>query len=581
MNDRHILLTLSGIGRKYHSTTAAHKGTVIAPARNAAFWALRDVSCTVCSGETVGIIGRNGAGKSTLLAIIAGTLPFSEGTISRPCKVSGLLALGAGFQDEFTGRENILLNAKLLGYTSAQIEEAYQRIVDYSELGDFINAPLGSYSAGMKMRLGFSVAVHTQFDVLVTDEILTVGDVAFQKKCFESIAGFKRGGKAMVIATQDMSLVERFCDRVLVLEDGYKVFEGAPKEGIDKYYQLLNQRHLLSEAVRLHMTHETKRWATDMDEWGKKEGTREITIDSVEFLSAWRLKTSAIKPNDALTVRVAFSINAQVRHAHFGVAVFREDGVYCYGPNTKIDGVETPPMTGGSGILDFFIPHFPFSPGNYYFAVAIWDDKEYFAYDYHKCSYTLQVSGHNPARELCSLRALWSNNGLSCRPDKSEESLVATCRTVWGKPATGTQVTLTAVCVLDQFKQRQDFFVTGRPIEIKVSAESVEGADFRGILWIGIFRSDGVYCTSFATRVRIRGDGACSLILPECNFLPGGYLLGILILPEQTREPVAAAAGVHGFHMISDKKDHGTVFADHAWRFKMKRGGADHGPQEK
>ncbi|RQW79229.1 MAG: ABC transporter ATP-binding protein, partial [Geobacter sp.] len=187
------IIKLNNTGRKFHkfinidplsrSESALNDDNY----QNGSFWALRNIYMSINQGEIIGVIGRNGSGKSTLLNIVSGALSASEGEVTVNGKVSALLTIGAGFQDEFTGRENIYLNASLLGMKKHEIEKKFIDIVDFSELGDFINAPLGSYSAGMKMRLGFSIAVNKDFDVLLTDEIITVGDVHFQKKCFEKM----------------------------------------------------------------------------------------------------------------------------------------------------------------------------------------------------------------------------------------------------------------------------------------------------------------------------------------------------------------------------------------------------------
>jgi len=257
------IIRLNNVGRKFHNfiyELPDKKSAIMNTGfKDGAFWALKNINMSVEEGEIIGVIGRNGSGKSTLLSIIAGTLPVSEGEIIVNGKVSALLTLGAGFQDEFTGRENIYLNATLLGMKKREIEDKFMDIVELSELGDFINAPLGSYSAGMKMRLGFSIVVHKDFDILVTDEIITVGDMSFQKKCFEKMADFKRQDKSMVIATQDMSIMERFCDRVFLLEDGRIICNGVPTEVIEQYQVLLNKKKILSEGSRANMVTETKR----------------------------------------------------------------------------------------------------------------------------------------------------------------------------------------------------------------------------------------------------------------------------------------------------------------------------------
>lgn len=204
------------------------------------FWALKDVSLDVYQGEIVGIIGRNGAGKTTLLNIMAKVLFPTEGEVFSNGRVLGLFNLGVGFQDELTGRGNIFLNGSLLGATKKEIEDKLNSIVEFSELGDFINMPLGTYSQGMRLRLGFSIVVNLKFDILVIDEVLAVGDVLFQNKCFERLMDFKREGKTLVITNQSLDLMERLCDRVILLDHGKTLFQGNVVEAINRYRLLLN-----------------------------------------------------------------------------------------------------------------------------------------------------------------------------------------------------------------------------------------------------------------------------------------------------------------------------------------------------
>ena len=206
------------------------------------FWALKNINIEIGEGRVIGIIGRNGAGKSTLLNIIAGICTPTEGKIEIKGRVSSLLSLGAGFQDELSGKENIYLNASILGMKREEVKRKFRQIVDFSELDGFLDVPIQTYSQGMRMRLGFSVGIHVDFDVLVIDEIISVGDVSFQKKCYEKIIDFKRQGKTMVITTQSLDIVERICDEVFLLENGKLEAQGEPEFVINRYLKLLNER---------------------------------------------------------------------------------------------------------------------------------------------------------------------------------------------------------------------------------------------------------------------------------------------------------------------------------------------------
>ena len=199
------------------------------------FYALRDVTFSIACGETVGIIGRNGSGKSTILKLIAGVTAPSEGDVRVAGRVSPLIEIGAGFHADLTGRENIDLNASILGMSGKEIRERFDEIVGFAELRDFIDTPVKRYSSGMYMRLGFSVAIHSNPQVLLVDEVLSVGDSAFQEKCLEKMHEFQERGTTIVLVSHSMDLVRNFCPRVLFLEGGHLVGDGSPEEITGRY----------------------------------------------------------------------------------------------------------------------------------------------------------------------------------------------------------------------------------------------------------------------------------------------------------------------------------------------------------
>ena len=201
--------------------------------------ALRDVSLRIAPGETVGVIGRNGAGKSSTLRVLAGIVPLDRGTVAVGGRVVALLELGAGFGRDFSGRENILLNGALHGLTRPEIEARMDDIVAFSELGDFIDVPVRTYSSGMFVRLGFSIAAHLDADVLLIDEVLAVGDEAFQRKCETRIAQRIAAGATLVLVSHDAALIERTCARTVVLDGGEVVFDGPTGDGMPFYHRLM------------------------------------------------------------------------------------------------------------------------------------------------------------------------------------------------------------------------------------------------------------------------------------------------------------------------------------------------------
>ena len=203
------------------------------------FYALRDVSFSIAHGETVGIIGRNGSGKSTILKLIAGVMVPTVGDVRVSGRVSPLIELGAGFHPDLTGRENIILSGCILGMSGREVRERFEDIVGFAELWDFIDTPVKRYSSGMYVRLGFSVAVHSDPDVLLVDEVLSVGDAHFQEKCLAKMHEFQSQGVTIVVVSHATALVEKFCHKALVMDNGHLVDEGPPQAVISRYLEMV------------------------------------------------------------------------------------------------------------------------------------------------------------------------------------------------------------------------------------------------------------------------------------------------------------------------------------------------------
>jgi ABC-type polysaccharide/polyol phosphate transport system ATPase subunit len=212
--------------------------------------ALRDFDLHVTPGEAVGMVGRNGAGKTSLLRCLAGIVPLDSGRADCGGRVVSLLELGAGFGQDFTGRENIWLNGALHGFSREDIEQRIDRIVDFSELGEFIDVPVKAYSAGMFLRLGFAIVAHLDADVLLIDEILAVGDESFQRKCLNRISEQMEQGATLVLVSHDPTAIERVCDRVVVVDAGRKAFDGPVAEGLLQYHRMLGTETGASQSLR-------------------------------------------------------------------------------------------------------------------------------------------------------------------------------------------------------------------------------------------------------------------------------------------------------------------------------------------
>ncbi len=203
------------------------------------FYALRDVTFSIKRGETVGIVGHNGSGKSTALKLIAGVMAPTEGEVWVAGRVSPLIELGAGFHPDLTGEENVHLNASILGISMRQSHERFDDIVNFAELWDFIDTPVKRYSSGMYARLGFSVAVHSDPDILLVDEVLSVGDAAFQEKCFAKMRDFQDQGVTIVLVSHGLDLIRKFCHKALLLDRGHVVAEGSPNAVVQRYEEMM------------------------------------------------------------------------------------------------------------------------------------------------------------------------------------------------------------------------------------------------------------------------------------------------------------------------------------------------------
>ena len=244
MNDTAIKVeNLSKVYRLYNKPIDRLRESLGLTKKNAnlsrEFYALKEVTIDVKRGETVGIIGTNGSGKSTILKIITGVLDATEGVVTINGRISALLELGAGFNMEYTGIENIYLNGTMIGFSDEEISAKLNDILEFADIGDFVYQPVKTYSSGMFVRLAFAVAINIEPEILIVDEALSVGDVFFQAKCYRKFEEFKQMGKTILFVSHDLSSVSKYCDRVVLLNKGRKLAEGKPKEIVDIYKKLL------------------------------------------------------------------------------------------------------------------------------------------------------------------------------------------------------------------------------------------------------------------------------------------------------------------------------------------------------
>ena len=314
--------------------------------------ALSDVSMTIYQGETVGIIGTNGSGKSTILKIITGVLNPTAGEVKVNGRISALLELGAGFNMEYNGIENIYLNGTMIGFTEKEIDEKLQSILDFADIGEYVYQPVKTYSSGMFVRLAFAVAINIDPEILIVDEALSVGDVFFQAKCYHKFEEFKAMGKTILFVSHDLSSIAKYCDRVVLLNQGTKLGEGAPKEMIDTYKQVLVGQYQLPESSsegNLLEDEDIRKLASgqnvnpDLLEYGSKKAE----IVEYYFTDDKGVHTSAVVKGSRFTIHMKVKIKEDIQAPIFAFSFKNIKGTEITGTNTMFEKSFLEPVSAG------------------------------------------------------------------------------------------------------------------------------------------------------------------------------------------------------------------------------------------
>lgn len=415
--------------RKRHFSTL--KSALVGGAKRAlttsqAFTALADISFAVRKGTTVAVIGANGSGKSTLLKVLAGILKPTSGRVEVDGRVAALLELGAGFHPEISGRENIVINGIMLGLGRREIERRIPEIIRFAELEDFIDAPVKTYSSGMYVRLGFSVAVAVEPDVLLVDEVLAVGDEAFSHRCIDRFHDLKRRGRTVLVVTHALELAETLADEILFLEDGRLVTQGPPRETIDGYRARVagDAEAPAVSAVEPSAVETSASGALDPvpgpepDTWRPRRwGNRRVEIESVTL-------TAATGENALLWTGEPLVITVEL-HAHepqvdfvIGIALHARDGRLAYGTNTDIERFRPERLEGRSRVRVIF-PTLLLLEGSYALDVAV-HTRDGNAFDYHRACRVLTVRSRVRDHGVARLEHRWELTGgiaLSSDPE--------------------------------------------------------------------------------------------------------------------------------------------------------------------
>jgi len=352
---------------------------------NRVHWALSNVSFDIHAGQCVGIIGRNGSGKSTLLKLIAGIGTPTSGQTNVNGKLSTVLDVNSGLNPRMTGRQNIFLKGAIHGLKKSDIQKKLQSIIAFSGLKEFIESPINTYSTGMVIRLGFSIAMHMDFDILLMDEILSVGDVVYQRQCLAKVKNFIKRGKTIILATHSLGDIGAVCDRVIMLNKGHMQYDGHTEEVLQAYWETCEQAQ---NRIPRHLHPFNPENVYGMD-------TGEIKIQKVKFVNESGEEQKEFWTGEPMSVIVRFKCKTPVKDPLFRVQFYRNEGLWVHGANTDRVGFKTGVLSGnGEIILDY--ERFNLLEGDYYVTVGIWPDEHRslmtdIAYDCHQWAYVIQV----------------------------------------------------------------------------------------------------------------------------------------------------------------------------------------------
>jgi ABC-type polysaccharide/polyol phosphate transport system ATPase subunit len=417
--------------RLYHERPQSLKEAVIhrRSAHYEDLWALRNLSLEVNRGSSLGLIGRNGSGKSTLLKLISGVHRPTSGTIECKGRIGGLLELGAGFHPDLTGIENIFLNGSIMGLSRKEIKRSLNDIVDFSGLEHFLHSPVKFYSSGMYVRLGFSIAVSLEPDILIIDEVLTVGDEEFQRRCMQHISNLRDKGVTIILVSHSLETVQSVSDRVAWLDRGQLAAIGRATDVISQYLEEVKQaeeeqaRASTDSAGSVATPHE-ERW-----------GSGEIKITELELFDATGHPTQAAITGRPLTVRVHFEAHEPVSDCVVGLAFYHGDGIHVAESNTKFTGLPLPVLRG-IGHLDFSVERFPLIPGHYLMGPSVHDYSLQHCYDFRYMTFPLLVEPGDGAEiwGFAELGGNWSIDSRDPKPRQSEPESNARGRAMVDEP---------------------------------------------------------------------------------------------------------------------------------------------------
>ncbi len=343
------------------------------------FWAVRDLTFEVKKGQSLGLIGANGSGKTTMLKMINGIFWPDQGRVEVRGRVGALIAVGAGFHPLLTGRENIFINGAILGMSKREMEKKFDEIIQFADLAEFIDVPVKHYSSGMFVRLGFSVAIHCEPDILLVDEVLAVGDIRFQAKCIRKLKEAQNRGTTIIFVSHNLNSVYLLCEKSVYISHGQMECFGDTREIINEY-----KKNVLKESKDLDRVRGDN----------LRYGTEEIEIKKVQFLDGDGKEREVFKRGVPFQIRIQYEAKQRVENPEFAISIFTPDGTLVTKPTTRDHNVIIS-SAEGAGEIVYRIASLPFNIGRYAVTVGSWDDTGFVAYDTHERLYEFVVEDGN------------------------------------------------------------------------------------------------------------------------------------------------------------------------------------------
>lgn len=406
-SSQEVAIKVEGVSKTFkvpHEKHSSMKGAALNMFRKKTyekFEALKDVSFEVKKGEFFGIIGRNGSGKSTLLKILAGIYTSDSGDVKIDGNLSSFLELGVGFNPELSGRENLFLGGAMLGLSRKEISDNFEKIVQFAELGDFIDLKLKNYSSGMQVRLAFSLAINAHAEILLMDEVLAVGDSNFQAKCLEEFNKYRDEGKTVVLVTHDIGTITRYCDRAMLLRKGKIVKIGRADEVGNEY----TMQNIEDEEGR---TQEQENIAKEIDtQEPSKKKNKVAEITKVEFFDKDGKRKNVFETGDDISVRVYFDRHPSVSHLNFGISLHSQEGTYVFGINTIFDKINSEEAIK-KGYFQVTYKNVNLLPKSYFFYCALAKDSFGIPIDVYPKSDYFRVNANTNNEGIVNLDYLWN-----------------------------------------------------------------------------------------------------------------------------------------------------------------------------